>query len=101
MSSTKITGHDIDPDYKLKQIEVTLPSSGWSTSVPYTQTVTCQGVTSTNIVIVSPKPTFENIEMIGDCKVVATQQGANSLVFTAIEGKPTSNVVFNILTGGE
>lgn len=102
MSSTKITGHDIDPAYKLKQVVVTIPSSGWTGSAaPYTQTVSVQGVTATNIVIVSPKPTQANIEMIGDCKIVMTEQMKNSAIFTAMDGKPTSDVVFNILTGGE
>lgn len=102
MSSSKITGYDIDPQYKLKQLVITVPASGWEGStIPYTQTVSIQGVTATNIVMVSPKPTQSNIEMIGDCKIVMTEQMENAAVFTAMDDKPTSDVVFNILTGGE
>lgn len=87
---------------KLKQIVVTLPSSGWAGSaVPYTQTISVNGVTATNIVIVSPQPTQSNITTVTECKVVASEQGVDALTFMAMEEKPASNVVFNILTGGE
>lgn len=100
--SSKITGHDIDPQYKLKQIVITLPASGWTGSAaPYTMTVAVEGVTATNIVIVSPEPTQANIATATECKVVASVQAENSLTFMAMEEKPASNIVFNILTGGE
>ena len=100
--SSKITGHDIDPQYKLKQIVVTLPASGWTGSAaPYTMTVAVEGVTATNIVIVSPEPTQANMTTVTECKVFASEQGVDALTFMAMEEKPTSDVVFNILTGGE
>lgn len=101
MSSTKITGLDIDDEYKLKQIQVTLPSTGWSDTAPYIQAITIQGVTATNIVICSSKPAQANFEMIGECKVMCTEQSVNRLTFTAFEGKPSINLTFNLLVGGE
>lgn len=101
MSSTKITGFDLDENYKLKQIAVSLPSSGWSDTVPYTQTVTVNGATATNIVICSPEPTQSNIEAIGDCKVMCTGQAVNALTFTAFDALPMVNLKFNLLVGGE
>lgn len=99
--SSKISGIDIDPSYKMKQVKVTLPSTGWSSSAPYTQTVTVSGVTASNIVQCSPEPTQSNISAVSDSMTMCTAQAVNSLTFTAFEGKPTVELKFNILVGGE
>ena len=101
MSSSKIQGRHLDNDYKLKQINVTLLASGWSTTSPYTQTVQVEGVTPTNIVICSFEPTASNIEAIGECKVVATAQAVDAITFTAFESIPITELKFNLLVGGE
>jgi len=101
MGSSKITGFDIDPAYGLKQIQVSLPSSGWSDAAPYTQTVTVNGATATNIIICAPEPEQTNFEKIGECKVMCTAQAVDALTFTAYEGLPEIDLTFNILVGGE
>lgn len=88
-------------DEKFHTHEVTLLNSGWTTIEPFTQTQTIQGVTATNIVIASPTPTKENMEMASDCKINVTEQSENTLKFTAFDAKPTTNVTYNILVGGE
>lgn len=86
---------------QLKQVAVTLPASGWSVASPYTQTIALEGVTATNIVISAPEPTKENLDAVGDNKVLATGQNTNELTFTAFEGKPTVDLTYYILLGGE
>lgn len=98
MSSTKISMHDLD----LKQVSVTLLSSGWADSaVPYTQTISVDGATETNMIICSPNPEKVNMELIGDCKVVLTKQEKGSCIFTAFDGLPSGDITFNLLVGGE
>ena len=87
---------------KLKQVAITLPSSSWvSNGTSYNQTITVQGVTATNIIICAPEPSKNNIDAVGDCKVMLTGQAVNTLTFTAFEGLPAVNLSFNILIGGE
>lgn len=80
---------------------VTLESKGWSSTKPYTQTVSVKKVTPTNSVIASPVPTSTYLEIVGDCKIVATGQGSGTVTFTAFDEKPTANVEFHILVGGD
>lgn len=86
---------------RLKSSTVNLTVDGWASTVPYSQTVQVQGVTATNIIIVAPEPTQENIEVTGDCKVMATEQNTNELTFTAFDGKPSIALNFHVLVGGE
>lgn len=87
---------------KLKQVAVTLPSTGWtSDGTSYNQTITVQGATDTNIIICAPEPTKNNLDAVGDCNVILTGQAVNELTFTAFEGLPAINLTFNLLIGGE
>lgn len=85
----------------LKKIDISLSTANWSNSAPYTQTVSVTGVTKTNVVIISPEPISNNIEIITDCGIIATAQNENSITFTAFDSKPETNVKYHILVGGE
>lgn len=86
---------------RLKKHTVILQTANWSNTLPYSQTVQVQGITETNIVFISPEPTQENIEAVGDCKIVATEQAENTLTFTAFDARPDTDIHFYILVGGE
>lgn len=73
---------------------VTLSSSGWSNSTPYTQTVSVTGVMADNTVQVAPDPA--SIEDYSKALVRATAQASNSLTFTASK-KPTSALTVGVL----
>lgn len=73
----------------------TLAADGWSTSEGViSQTITANGVTATNTVIVSPAPS--SINDYADSGIVCTTQATNSLTFTC-ETQPTSAVTVNIV----
>lgn len=73
----------------------TLAADGWSTSEGViSQTITANGVTATNTVIVSPAPS--SINDYADAGIVCTTQAANSLTFTC-ETQPASAVTVNIV----
>lgn len=118
MSSTKITKFDLD-DSVFEQVEqdianlqqanenldsdkqdkhstvtVTLSVASWTDN---SQTVTCNGVTVDNTVIISPSPTSH--DAYGSAKVICTTQGVNSLTFTCGE-VPESNLTVNVVILG-
>jgi hypothetical protein len=102
MSSTKITSFDLDESCKLKQIVVTLSHAGWSGSTaPYTQTIDVDIVTENNLIICSPIPALENFNVVGECKVLATEQSFGKLTFTAYEDKPSVDLEFQLIIGGD
>ena len=86
---------------RLKKHDITLLAVNWSDTLPYSQTVQVHGVTTTNIVFIAPEPAQENIDTVGNCKIVATEQGANTITFTALDTKPDININFHVLVGGE
>lgn len=86
---------------RLKKFDITLSADHWSDTLPYSQTVQVQGVTGTNIVFIAPEPVQENIEGVGDCKIIATEQTTNAITFTAFDAKPDININFHVLVGGE
>ena len=57
-------------------VSFSLPSSGWASN---TQTITVEGVTADNVLIVSP--TVSSMVEYGECKVYASAQGTDSLTF--------------------
>lgn len=111
MSSTKITKFDLD-DSVFEQVEqdianlgsdkqdkhstgtVTLTVASWTDN---SQTVTCNGVTVDNTVIISPSPISHTSYC--NAKVVCTAQGANSLTFIC-EETPESNLSVNVVILG-
>lgn len=63
-------------------ITVYLQYASWvGTEYPYTQTITVNGVTSSNTVIISPAP--NSINYYSEFEVYCSAQGTNSLTFTS------------------
>ena len=69
----------------------TLAVADWSSN---TQSVTVNGVTTTNTVIVSPTPT--SADEYAACGILCTAQGANSLTFTCVS-VPANDLVVNVI----
>lgn len=72
-------------------ITVDIPMSGWSSN---SQTVTVDGITSTNTVIVASNPSCH--EAYNESGIICTLQENNALTFTCSE-TPTSNLQANII----
>ena len=79
-------------------IVVTLAAESWSgANAPYTQTVSCSGVTSTNDFIVAPLiETAEDLENHANAQILATAQGLGTITFSAFGYKPETDLKFNI-----
>lgn len=75
-------------------ISVTLLSSGWSSNA---QTVTVNGVTASNNIIVSPAPASMQDYM--DCAVYCSAQAANQLTFNCTS-VPSVDITVNVLIVG-
>ena len=91
--SSKITNHDLDESVMAKQT-ISLPVSSWSGN---SQTVTCNGVTTGNTVIVSSAPSSQNA--YGKANVRCTAQASNSLTF-ACDRTPETDLTVNIVILG-
>lgn len=75
-------------------ISATLLSSGWSGNV---QTVTVDGVTASNNVVVAPAPA--NMQEYMDCAVYCSAQAANQLTFNCTSA-PSADITVNVLIVG-
>lgn len=75
-----------------------LASTGWQgETAPYTQTVSCPGVTSTNDVLIAPKiDDAADMEIVSYAQIMATAQATGTITFSAFGDKPTENIEFNI-----
>lgn len=74
-----------------KVIQVTLTSAWWSSS---TQTVTANGVTASNTVIVSPdQSSFEDYTW---ATIYCSAQSTNSLTFTCAS-EPSNDITVNVM----
>lgn len=73
---------------------VTLASADWNNN---TQTVTVNGVTADNLVLVAPSPT--DYTAYGSAEIRATAQTTNSLTFTCTN-TPTADLTVNIAIWG-
>ena len=77
-------------------------ASGWTgNEAPYTQTVSANGVTATNNIIVGIG-TVTNEQKISceNANILCTAQGDNSVTFTAYTWKPEVNIPINIMIVG-
>lgn len=75
-------------------ISVTLLSSGWSSNA---QTITVDGVTASNNVVVAPAPA--NMPEYIDCAVYCSAQAANQLTFNCTS-VPSADITVNVLIVG-
>ena len=87
MSSSKIKPSSLD-DSVLSKASIALSIANWSGN---SQTVTCNGVTENNTIIISPEPT--SIEVYGKAEIKCITQNENSLTFTC---KKTPEVEINV-----
>lgn len=78
---------------KTVPLAVTLPTTGWSGSGPYTITRPAAGVTPTSLVLISPAPA--GYAAYAECGVRCTAQGTNTLTFAA-ESIPTAAITVNV-----
>lgn len=79
-------------------LSVTLTSSGWAASGDkYQQTVTVQGVTASNNIIVGPSPA--NIDAYTENNVYAVSQGSNTVTFEC-DTIPTNSIYANVIILG-
>ena len=93
---TALSNIEIDSNYYsiYKAVTATLISTNWSSN---TQTVTVNGVTSANNVIVAPAPA--SISDYASSGIYCSAQGANSLTFTC-DTAPVNNITVNVLIVG-
>lgn len=77
---------------------VILVSTDWKgETAPYTQTVSCPGVTSTNDVLIAPKiDDAADMEIVSDAQIMATAQAAGTITFSAFGDKPSESIEFNV-----
>jgi len=69
----------------------TLASANWFSG---SQTITVNGVTSSNLVMVSPAPA--SVEAYGNARIYCSAQSTNSLTFTCLGTTPSTNLTVNI-----
>ena len=81
----------INAKVSLDAVTVTLPAAGWTEN---RQTVSVDGVTAANHVVVTPAP--ESHDHYGECAVRCTGQSAGKLTFTCSE-TPTAALSVNVL----
>lgn len=75
----------------ISSTSVTIQSTDWSSN---TATVTVQGVTSSNTVIVSPAPS--DADAYADAGIICTAQGTNTLTFTC-DSAPSGSITVNVV----
>ena len=83
--------------------EYTLLASKWvGTSAPYTYTLTVDGVTDNNVIIVSVANSVSDTDFVSQCElnrnadILRVKQSTNTLTFYAFGDKPTANIIYDI-----
>lgn len=79
-------------DGTVVQTTGTLASANWSSD---SQTITVNGVTASNLVIVSPAPA--SVEAYGNARIYCSAQSANSLTFACPGTAPSTDLTVNIV----
>lgn len=99
---TSLSGLAADVD-KLKYALVSLPASGWSSSAPYTQTVSVSGMTANWVPGIPTAVLGSSVEVtallaateaLGCIKMVTSAAG--TLTFTAPEDKPGVSLTLRV-----
>lgn len=91
IANANVTKEKIAAGATYTDLTVTLAAASWSNN---SITVTANGVTATNVVVVSPNPA--NHDEYCESGVKCTAQATNKLTFTCNE-KPTVDLVVNVL----
>lgn len=73
-------------------VAVTLYKTGWENEL---QTVAVNGITSDNIVVIAPEPTYSNYAMYSRHCIRGISQADNSLTFKC-ESKPSADLVVHV-----
>ena len=83
-------------------LSLTALASGWSSSSPYTQTLTATGVTATNNIIVGlgATATSAQYDEANYAKMICTAQSTNSITLTCYGDKPTGNIPISVVIFG-
>lgn len=94
--TSQLTAHSSDAKIHRSSIgyDLTLSSSGWSTSSPYTQTVTATGVTVAGKEVVNINPANKASRTLWrDCGLDVNDITTNGKITFTAETKPTSNIL--------
>ena len=83
-------------------ISITALSANWSSSSPYTQSITAAGVSANSNIIVSlaSNITSAAYDIACDAKLVCTGQGANSITMTCYGLKPAIDIPLSVVILG-
>lgn len=77
------------------EYSATIPASGWGSSAPYTQTVTVNGIVSTDKplidIVLSTDATTAKAELKAYGYLSKAETGTNQITLTCLETKPTTN----------
>ena len=91
IASSAVTVAKLASDAKSKGVTVTLTAAGWANN---SQTVSVEGVTANNNVIVAAAPSSRAV--YNDAEIYCSAQGNGTLAFTC-STVPTSSVVANVI----
>lgn len=81
---------------------VVLKANQWvGNSAPFVQRVVVEGVTKNSLLTVFCDISEKMMTEAGECKVLATAQAAEIVTFTAYEQKPSIDLNYTIVNGGE
>lgn len=92
---------------KLKSVTVSLTTAGWSSSAPYTQTVTVSGMTADwdpwNITIPKSSASVDTSTLLNELEALSCinmcTSAANTLTFTCLENKPSVALTITVHGG--
>lgn len=80
-------------------LSLTASKSSWSSSSPYTQTITATGVTASNSIVVGlgTSLTEDQYDAAADAKIICSAQAANSITLKCLGDKPTVDIPISVL----
>lgn len=101
------TSETLETIEKLKSVTVSLTTAGWSSSAPYTQTVTVSGMTADwdpwNITIPKESASVDTSTMLNELEALSCinmcTSAENTLTFTCLEDKPSVTLTITVHGG--